>query len=85
MFLDTSSPKSNMQTRPEHTYSANAAEFPMGMVDPTFSTGAVDHSGTAVDAAVDFSPQTMMDNVLQDIMAHSHFSGEDWFFRDMPE
>jgi hypothetical protein len=79
-FLDPSAPESNIQTSSDNSNcGAGMADFTLGLAGSI----ATNQLGDEVGDAVDFSPQTMMDNVLQDIMAQSHFSGEDWFFRDM--
>lgn len=82
-FVDASAPDNTMQTVSRQNDTASTVTFQLGTADPSFSASAVDSLGSTEDAPVDFSPQTVMDNVLQDILAQSHFCGEDWFFRDM--
>lgn len=82
-FLDNMASNRTMQIGSEQSNSAGASAFSLGLAAaPTLSTEGVD---PLAEPAVDFSPQTMMDNVLQDILAQSHFSGEDWFFCDLQE
>ena len=55
----------------------------LGTADSLYPGGEADGAAGQGTSAVSLSPQTLMDNVLQDLLAESHFCGEDWFFRDV--